>query len=147
RANLSLSALTGWRRLTLQIAEQVAHLLIVERIEQFLRHERNRRGLHFLDPFARQHRAFVLVVYQRDNARRLLDDEAGQQAAVSRRNDVGGELGPYHGARIDDIGEQEVHILAVSPSEIWTDLVAFAKERMASGASLGKEWFPLLRIA
>lgn len=74
----------GRRFIGLQIAKQIAQLLIAQRVEDFLRHQRYRRCLHFLDLAACHDRAFVLAVHQRHGARRVLHDQAEQRTTILR---------------------------------------------------------------
>src|ERR1700722_20332630 len=61
------SLLLRW--ITLEVGEQVADILVGERVQQLLRHQRHRRGTHLVDLVARDDRAFVLLVQQRHRRR------------------------------------------------------------------------------
>src|SRR5262245_46204912 len=92
----------------LEVAEQVSQLLGAEFLVERLGHRGDVRVLDLLDLSGRDLGALALGVAQDDPLRRLLDDQAAEDASVAGRDDGRLEFLAYGPAGVHEADEQEV---------------------------------------
>ena len=83
---------------------------------------------------------------KRDRARRLRLDHSIQHAAVMHRRDHHPEVGAHRGARVDDVLQQIIEIVAARAGQVGTDFAANAVKLVAGAADPVKHVSPAAKV-
>ena len=102
--------------------------------------------MHCVDVASGNRCAFVLGVDEREFTWRLVDQQPGDNATVSREHRVTQEFLAALSAGIDETGEQEVLILAIGFSEVRPNLLAFTVQPVTDRTGLREQLTPLGKI-
>src|SRR5262249_44733603 len=132
----------SWRPAALEIPEQVADLVVPERIEDTLGHQGGLGRLHLLDLVAGDDGPLLLAVEEGDGLVALLDHEAGEDAPVVQGDRLRLILLADQGAGVDEAGEEEVQVAPLDAGEVGADLLAIAEEAVAARAGLLEDELP-----
>src|SRR5262249_43568481 len=121
-----------------QVGDQRPHLLVLERLEQVVRHHRQIARLDRVDLAARDDDRLGRR-YRCPRFLVLLLDDAGDDAPLFRLDDAGGILLRHDRRRINDVRQQIVEVGAIGTGQLGADLAAAVEQRVTLLARLGED--------
>src|SRR5262249_49351205 len=117
-----------------QVREQVTYLLIAQVLQRLLRHHRAVGLAHISDRALLNQDVLPIDAAQHHHPVVLIGQETIDHAAALRFDDVVLKSFTDLRTRIDDVHQQPIEVAALVGRQVWPNLAALAKERVALAA-------------